>query len=277
MSGKRSRVASSTSAQSRWLERGLGEQGHRLLERGEAVDLVDRLDPVDGLGGHRHGAHRLLVALVAHVDDLVALAGADLDLVVDLGDQRAHRVDHVAAVGLGGGDDLGCRAVGRQHQRATRRARRSMSSTKTTPRSSEALHDPLVVDDLVVAVHGRLEGPDHPGQRLDGHLDAGAEALGAASSTTSTVRRAGSRPLGRGVHGAVIVGEATGGAPRSCPGSRRTGPRTAHPGSLERHVCTPRRQRRARVAGRAGRARSRATRSSPSTARCPATSSPTGC
>ena len=50
-----------------------------------------------------------------------------------------------------------------------------MSSTNTTPRSLEALDDELVVDDLVVAVHGRLEGPHHPGQRLDRHLDAGAE------------------------------------------------------------------------------------------------------
>ena len=32
--------------------------------------------------------------------------------------------------------------------------------------------------DLVVAVHRRLEGPHHPGQGLDGHLDAGAEAAG---------------------------------------------------------------------------------------------------
>ena len=39
----------------------------------------------------------------------------------------------------------------------------------------EALDDELVVDDLVVAVHGRLEGPDHPRQRLDRHLHAGAE------------------------------------------------------------------------------------------------------
>ena len=53
-----------------------------------------------------------------------------------------------------------------------------MSSTKTTPRSLEPLDDELVVDDLVVAVHGRLEGPHHPRQRLDRHLDAGAEAAG---------------------------------------------------------------------------------------------------
>ena len=39
----------------------------------------------------------------------------------------------------------------------------------------EALDDQLVVDDLVVAVHRRLEGPDHPGERLDRHLHAGAE------------------------------------------------------------------------------------------------------
>ena len=51
-----------------------------------------------------------------------------------------------------------------------------MSSTNTTPWSLEALDDELVVDDLVVAVHGRLEGPHHPGQRLDRHLHAGAEA-----------------------------------------------------------------------------------------------------
>ena len=61
-----------------------------------------------------------------------------------------------------------------------------MSSTKTTPRSLEAVDDQLVVDDLVVAVHGRLEDPHHPRQRLDRHLHAGAEARGAASSTRST-------------------------------------------------------------------------------------------
>ena len=54
----------------------------------------------------------------------------------------------------------------------------AMSSTNTTPRSLEAVDDELVVDDLVVAVHGRLEGAHHPRQRLDRHLDAGAEPAG---------------------------------------------------------------------------------------------------
>ena len=39
----------------------------------------------------------------------------------------------------------------------------------------EGLHHPLVVDDLVVAVDGRLEDPHHPGEGLDRHLDTGAE------------------------------------------------------------------------------------------------------
>ena len=75
----------------------LGQQGHGLLHRGQGGDLLDRLDPVDGLGGHGHGPDRLLMALVADVDDAVPLAGAHLDLVVHLGDQRAHGIDHVGA------------------------------------------------------------------------------------------------------------------------------------------------------------------------------------
>ena len=42
----------------------------------------------------------------------------------------------------------------------------------------EALDHQLVVNDLVVAVHRRVEGAHHPGERLDGHLHAGAEAAG---------------------------------------------------------------------------------------------------
>ena len=102
---------------------------------GERLDLGDRLDPVDGVGGDGHGADGLLVALVADVDDAVALAGPHLHLVVDLGDQRAHGVDHVAAAGLGRGHDLGGRAVGREHDRAARRAPRRCRRRRPRPRS----------------------------------------------------------------------------------------------------------------------------------------------
>ncbi len=54
-------------------------------------------------GRHRHRADRLLVALVADVEDGVALAGPDLELVVDLGDERADGVDHHPAPVAGRG------------------------------------------------------------------------------------------------------------------------------------------------------------------------------
>ena len=53
-----------------------------------------------------------------------------------------------------------------------------MSSTNTTPRLAEPVDDEPVVDDLVVAVHGRLEDAHHPREGLDRHLDPGAEAAG---------------------------------------------------------------------------------------------------
>ena len=65
--------------------------------------------------------------------------------------------------------------MGRQHDR---RARRDVGDVVDEHHALglEALDDQLVVDDLVVAVHGRREAADHPGQRLDRHLHAGAEA-----------------------------------------------------------------------------------------------------
>ena len=50
---------------------GLGEQSHRAigtgLGPGQGVDIFLPLEQPDRLGGHRHGAHRFLVALVADV------------------------------------------------------------------------------------------------------------------------------------------------------------------------------------------------------------------
>ncbi len=48
----------------------------------------------------------------------------------------------------------------------------------------ELVDDMPVVDDLVVAVDGRLEDPDHPRQGLDGLLHAGAEAPGRGQEDT---------------------------------------------------------------------------------------------
>ena len=74
----------------------LGQKRHRGVRvRSRAArstsssDWTRRTD----VGGDGHGADGLLVALVADVEDGVALAGPDLQLVVDLGDEGAHGVD----------------------------------------------------------------------------------------------------------------------------------------------------------------------------------------
>ena len=159
-------------------ERGLGE--HRDLrpvaEIGErGVEVVGALDEADRVGRDRERADRFVVAGVPDVEHGEALAGPDLRFVVHLGDERADRVHDVAAFGAGLGDHFGRRSVRRQHQR---RAGRHLGNVVDEHDAllAEALDHEPVVDDLVVAVHGRLERPHHPGERLDRHLDPGAEA-----------------------------------------------------------------------------------------------------
>ena len=71
--------------------------------------------------------------------------------------------------------DLGCRAVSREHEGRERRDLVDVVD-EDDALTAELLDDEAVVDDLVVAVDGRLEDPNHPRQGLDGHLHAGAEA-----------------------------------------------------------------------------------------------------
>ena len=159
-------------------ERGLGEHRDlgRVAEIGErAVEVVGVLHEADRLGRDRQRADCFVVPGVADVQNGEALAGPDPRFVVHLGDERAHRVHDVAAFGAGGVDHLGCGAVRRQHER---RAGGNVGDVVDEHDAllAEALDHEPVVDDLVVAVHGRLERPHHPGERLDRHLDPGAEA-----------------------------------------------------------------------------------------------------
>ena len=114
-------------------ERGLGQEGDGPAGVGQGVDVGLGLDQVDRRRGHGHGAHRLVVALVADVDDGVALARPHLDLVVDLGDQGAHGVDHEpaprarAAATTSGADPWAL------SMRGAPSGTSATSSTKTTP------------------------------------------------------------------------------------------------------------------------------------------------
>ena len=185
-------------------QRRLGQEGdHRCVRassgRGQRVHVLDASSSRTASGATAMVPDRLLVPVVAHVEDRVPLAGPDLQLVVDLRDQGAHRVDHHPTVGAGPVDDLGRRAVGRQHQRC---ARRDLGHVVD---EHHALGDELVdhvpvVDDLVVAVDGRLEDTHHPGQGLDGLLHPGAEAAGLGQEDSVDrhgVQATGARAAGR--------------------------------------------------------------------------------
>ena len=214
-------------------ERGLGEQGDGAVGVVERGDVVLGLDEVDGVGRDRHRADRLVVALVADVDDGVALAGPHLDLVVHLGDQRADGVDDEAAVGTraaattSGAEPWALSISGR--------ALGHLGDVVDEHHAevAEAVDDEPVVDDLVVAVHGRLEDADHPRQRLDRHLDACAEATRRGEQDPFDAHRR--QPACPPVCLRSIPPEATGEHALSCP-----------------HVPSDRGRRRACIAGRPG-------------------------
>ena len=94
-------------------QRRLGDIGDPLrvvdLER---VDVVLGLDEHDGVGRLAHRPLDLLVAGVADEHDRVAVGGELDRLAVDLGHQRAGRVDRLQAARLGVGVDGRRHAVG---------------------------------------------------------------------------------------------------------------------------------------------------------------------
>jgi len=146
----------------------------------------------------------LFVAFVAHVDDAVPLAGAGADLVVHLGDEWAHRVDDVAATFASLAHHLGGGTVGGEHHRTAHGNLGDVIDEHDAELAESVDHD-LVVDDLVVAVHRRIEAAHHPRERLDGHLHSGAEATGRSQENPIDVHGEGSYRC--------VVGEGL----RTCP------------------------------------------------------------
>ncbi len=114
--GQRSCDASSAPAQSRCDKVVCASSATGSGSSGRARDVVGGFDAVHRVGRDRHRADGLLVALMADVDDAVSLARADADLVVHLRDERAHRIDDVAAGLACRRDDLGGGSVRREHE-----------------------------------------------------------------------------------------------------------------------------------------------------------------
>ena len=157
-------------------ERGLGEQSDLVRVGGfECAKAVDGIDECRSFWRFGDRADRLVVPLVADVDDVVSAVGHAPHLVVDLGHERTHGVDRDRGPALGGRDDLGRRSVGGEHDRSAVRYVGYVVDEDHAGAFERVDHGG-VVDDLVIAVHRWFEGLNHPRERLDRHLDACAEA-----------------------------------------------------------------------------------------------------
>ena len=136
-------------------ERRLGDEGDLLgIVDLELVDLVGGLDEDDAVRRLAGRPLDLLVALVADQDDRVALVGELARLDVDLGDQRAGRVDRPQPA-LGGvvvhrrGDAVG----GEDDHLALRHLGLLVDEDRAA--LAQLLDDVLVVDDLLAHVDRR--------------------------------------------------------------------------------------------------------------------------
>ena len=162
---------------------GLIDREGGLGDVGDPVGVVD-LEVVDiGLGLDQDGLLRrlagrpldLLVALVADQDDRVALGGELAGLDVDLGDQRAGRVDRAQPALLRVLVDAGRDAVGGEDDHLAL-GDLGLLLDEDRPALLELVHDVLVVDDLLAHVDGLAVEVERVLDRLHGAIDARAIA-----------------------------------------------------------------------------------------------------
>ena len=116
------------------------------------------------------------MAGVADEDDRVALGGELDRLAVDLGHERARRVDRAQAAQLGLGVDRGRDAVGGEHGHGALGDLVAELVDEHRSALRELLDDVLVVDDLLAHVDGRAVQLERALDRLDRAVDAGAVA-----------------------------------------------------------------------------------------------------
>ena len=128
------------------------------------------------LGGLAHRALDLLVAGVADQHDRVALGGELDRLAVDLGDQRARRVDRPQRAPLGVGVDGRRDAVGGEDGDRALGDRVVELLDEDRPALAQLRDDVLVVDDLLAHVDRRAVQLERALDGLHGAVDAGAVA-----------------------------------------------------------------------------------------------------
>ena len=142
----------------------------------ERVDVGLGLDEHDVLGRLAHRALDLLVAGVADEDDRVAVGGELQRLAVDLGHQRAGRVDRLQAAALGLGVDRRRDAVGGEDGDRALGDRVVELLDEDRAALAQLLDDVLVVHDLLAHVDRRAVELERALDGLHGAVDAGAVA-----------------------------------------------------------------------------------------------------
>ena len=112
---------------------------------------------------------------MADEDDVPAIGDQPLGLAMDLGDERASRIDIAeAAVQCGGGHRLG-HAVGREHHRPVVGHLVELVDEHRA-QLAQAIDDEAVVDDLVADVDRRAVLLERELDDLDRAVDSGAES-----------------------------------------------------------------------------------------------------
>jgi hypothetical protein len=100
-------------------ERGLSEERNRSLRINGFSSLVDvllGLHKVNDLGCNCHRAHSLFMTSMPDVEHLETLSCPNFELMVHLGNQRAHRIDNDARMFSSLDDYFGCRTMRTQHE-----------------------------------------------------------------------------------------------------------------------------------------------------------------
>ena len=110
-------------------------------------------------------------------DQRIAFPGKLHRFHVDLGHQRASRVDHPQLAQLAGLPDLGRNAVSAVDDALA--GRNFLDAVhKNGALGGQLVHHVAVVDDLLAHVNGRAEGLQGDADDVDGAHHAGAEAAG---------------------------------------------------------------------------------------------------
>ena len=149
-------------------------------------------------GGLAEGALNLLVALMAHQDDVVVFLREAHGLAVHLGHERAGRVDRGEVAGGGGlVDGRGDAVRGEDDAGALGHLVGLLDEDRAA--LGQRLDDELVVDDLLAHVDGRAVELEGLFDDVDGAVHAGAVSAGGGQEDTAVTFAVG---LGQGGLGA---------------------------------------------------------------------------